>query len=481
MTIFEKLYDFQKDDVLKLQNQRAALIANEMGTGKTFEAIARDELIRQAAPNPDSHKPTLVIAPLSVVPSWAHTIREHTDLKVHVINAKRRLASWNDFVSGHMADADVVVVHWEGMRLLVDDLKTFTFSHIIADECHRASNKDTRQTLALKALVSDYRTGLSGTPADDKAQKLWSILDWLWPKGDGNPDNDRLYSSYWRFFHTFTDSEKNPFTGYWETKGPKNVEQLHDMLRPYFIRHLKKKQCCEHHPQGVLPFLPDKMYSELWVDLTPKQETIYKDMKKNMLVWLGEHQDQPLAAPVVVAQLTRLQQFACAYATVNSANQLTLCDPSSKLDALMELIADAGDEQIVVFSQFAQLIKLLNARLKKAGISYVSIIGEVPAALRGGMVDKFQSGEKRIFTGTIGAGGEGITLTAASTVVFLDRAWSPAMNMQAEDRLHRIGQKNTVNVIDIRATGTVDLGRKQNLELKAEWIAKLLGDDLGTE
>jgi len=210
-------------------------------------------------------------------------------------------------------------------------------------------------------------------------------------------------------------------------------------------------------------------------------------MRKDMIAWL-ETQDQtvPLIAPVAIAQLVRLQQLSVAYASIDSSfdektgetsSIVTLTEPSSKIDALMQIIQDNEGEQIVVFSQFKQLIRLVASRLGRSKIPYVTITGDVPAHERPGAIDRFQRGEVPIFLGTIGAGGEGITLTAASTVVFLDRDWSPAKNSQAEDRLHRIGQANAVHVIDIMALDTVDLGRHQKLELKTTWIRRILGDE----
>jgi SNF2 family DNA or RNA helicase len=139
-------------------------------------------------------------------------------------------------------------------------------------------------------------------------------------------------------------------------------------------------------------------------------------------------------------------------------------------------VLDETDGQVVVFSRFKQLVRLVGKRLQRAGISYGMLTGDTPQEDRGKLVKRFQRGELRVFVGSIAAGGVGITLHASSTVVFLDRDWSPALNSQAEDRLHRIGQKSAVQVIDIMARNTVDLGKMQRLELKKEWIRRILGD-----
>jgi SNF2 family DNA or RNA helicase len=219
-------------------------------------------------------------------------------------------------------------------------------------------------------------------------------------------------------------------------------------------------------------------------------------MRYDMLAWVGEHQDQPMAAPVVIAQLNRLQQFACAYGQMvtkikrtrnceecspepcngHSFEALQLIDPSSKLDATVEIIEDNENEQIVVFAQSKQVINMLCARLEKKKISVAKLTGDTKQQDRDGLIDGFQAGKYRVFAATIRAGGEGITLTAARTVIFVDRDWSPSKNKQTEDRLHRIGQKNAVQVIDLVARDTVDLGRIQQIQLKWSWLQKLLGD-----
>lgn len=229
--------------------------------------------------------------------------------------------------------------------------------------------------------------------------------------------------------------------------------------------------------EDVLLDLPEKYSSVIEVDLHPKQARAYTAMRKDMLAWVGEHEDEPISAPIVIAQLTRLQQFSDAYGEIDpETGKMILADPSTKLDALMQLI-NSTVEQIVVFSQFSQVIKLLGKRLEKAKISHGLFIGDTPTQERDKIISEFQAGRLKVFAGTISAGGVGITLTAASTIAFVDRSWSPSLNRQAEDRLHRIGQKNAVHVIDIISRGTIDVKRIEEIEMKWSWIKKLLGEE----
>lgn len=457
------LFPFQREDVEKLTPHTGVLIANEMGTGKTYEAVALDVERRKIA-GPTAK--TLVVAPLSVLDSWRIHFEELTDLTVQVINPKAREL----FLK---RDVQIYVVHWDVLRLM-PELTSMPWLHIVSDECHRAQSRNAQQTKALKKIASTFKTGLSGTPITNTPDKLWSILNWLYPKGRGDQFTP-YYTSYWRFFGKFVESIQTP-QGYREIKGPKNTDLLHEMIGPYYVRHLKKKRCCKHHPHGVTPELPDKYNSEIYVALEGKQLKAYNSMKKDMLAWIGDHEDKPLAAPVVVAQLVRLQQFACAYAEIDREGKVIMADPSTKLDACMQMLLDNPDEQFVIFSQFAQLIRLLKQRLEKKDIPHGILIGDTPQKFRGKLVNDFQSGRTRVFASTIAAGGVGITLTSANKCIFLDRSWSPALNSQAEDRLHRIGQVAPVQIIDIIARGTVDLGRKQRLEQKWSWIRQVLGD-----
>jgi len=476
-----ELYPFQQQAVDKLWNVPAVLVGDEMGLGKTVEAIALDIRRRQELGAPLTWK-TLVVAPTSLLSSWADHFRELCpDLKVKVIDPKVR----HKLLYALKKDrATIFIVHWAVIRLM-PELAQYTWFHVIGDEIQSIKNRDAQQTVAFKKLTAVYKTGLSGTPADNKPQDLWSVLHWLYPK---------VWTSYWGFFKRHVDSVqhtagpmmcagegcyKKHIRGFRENAGPKNVEELHAAMDPFYVRRLKV---------DVLKDLPDKYYSELVVDLHPKQRRAYDSMRDVMLAWIGEHEEEPVAAPAVISQLVRLQQFACAYGElvqvnkrnkvsgeVETLNALKLTEPSTKIDAVVELVGNT-DGQVVVFAQSKQVIHLLAARLTRKGITNCTLTGDTPQADRGPMVADFQSGKYQVFSGTITAGGIGLTLTAASTVVFIDRAWNPSKNRQAEDRLHRVGQKNAVQVVTIIAKETLDAERNDSIELKWEWIKALLGD-----
>jgi SNF2 family DNA or RNA helicase len=491
-----ELFEFQKYSVDYFIDKRSVLLGDQMGLGKTLQAVELDRRRRIKQPNITKNPKTLVVTYLGIFSSWEKEFIRQTDLRITTLNPKNR----KHFIYDMYADeADVFVMHWQAVRLM-PELQEIKWYHIIADECHALQNRKSKQTLAFKELNSFYKTGLSGTPAFDKPDDLWSILHWLYPN---------YWQSYWKYYNEhvmYVDED-----GYRVVCGVRNVEKLQEEMRGFYIRRRK---------EDVLQDLPEKYRSERVVDLDPKQKRIYDQMKKDMLAYIGEHEDEAVPAPAIVAQLTRLQQFSDAYGEaemirkrkkikVTSENmyeliqqgaikadengnypefifkevdilQVRLTEPSSKLDAVMEIIRSTP-QQIVVFSQFSQVIRLLAKRLEKEGIPSGIFIGATPPDERARIIEQFQGGGLQVFAGTIAAGGVGITLTASSTVVFIDRSWSASLNEQAEDRCHRIGQKNAVHIIDIISRGTIDAKRIQKINLKWSWIRKLIGDDVDIE
>lgn len=492
-----ELYTFQEEPVVKFLPVNCALIGDDMGLGKTVEAIALDKDKRTKygpAFRQRGKIMTLVITPKSVFGSWEDHLADWApDLKVMTIDPKNREPFAYAVTKGK---ADVYICHWEALRL-VPELKKIHWFHIIADEVHRAKNRDSQIAQNLKKLSAEHKLGLSGTAADNSPLDFWSVANWLWPK---------LFSSYWSYERKYI-IWKHHNVGYCtavgcreddvyhrrafkQIVGVENVEQLHKIIAPFYIRRTKEE---------VAKDLPEKYYTDIVVGLHPQQRRVYNQMRDRMLAWIGEHENEPVAAPIVVSQLVRLQQFACAYGETeivirrfkdcedclekghvkclgHEVPKVKLIEPSSKLDTVMDLVSDNPNKQFVVFGQSKQVINMLGTRLDKAKIPMAILTGDTSSDDRSRYIREFQAGKRQVFAGTIKAGGEGITLTAASTVIFLDLAWSPSKNRQAEDRLHRIGQKNAVQVIRLIALDTIDAKRNEQIELKWSWLRKLLGD-----
>lgn len=447
------LYPFQLECLNKFVEQPNVLIGDDMGVGKTFEGVGRDLYLRTV--DPVGRHRTLVVAPLSVLESWERHFRMMTNLKVRVIDPKKRFLFFRD-----TDDVDVFIIHWEALRLVTKELGNLRWFHIIADECHKMQNRKAKMTQALKTLRPPYKTAMSGTAVTNRPDNIWSVLNWIKP-GE--------YASYWKFYERYVDFETDHM-GFHKVLGAKNLDELRKKMAPFYIRRDKEE---------VLHDLPSKYWSETWVDLDPKQRRAYDSMAEEMLAWIGQNEDTPLVAPVAIARLIRLQQLAMSHGEIiyddDGASMFMPSMPSSKYDALKEHI-DSTNQQLVVFSNFTKMLNMVQRQLLAAGVSSVLYTGEQAHKARDIKRQEFVDGKHQVLLMNIKAGGVGVDglQHACSTVIFLDRDWSPAINKQAEDRLHRDGQKSPVQVIDIMARNTVDLGRKQKLHLKWTWMKELL-------
>lgn len=442
------------------------------------------------------------MTPLNTITSpWIEKYElQAPEVDVYPIDRKNREAFLRALQRG---SADVFLMHWDALRMLVPEFskRGIKFGTVIADEIHRASNRKAQATRALYQLQTAHKLGLSGTASGDKPWNLWSILHWLYPK---------TYTSYWSFTKTYAvqdtkevwrkDEDGKPKAAEYRTfVGVQNVERLHQQMSPYYVRHLKREQCCAHHPNGVMHWLPDKTYDRIWVDLNPTQRRIYNQMREEMVAWVGEHEDSPLVASIVVAQLTRLSQMALATPELETTMvrkrkktsegiiyvevprvKVRLTEPSSKIDAVKEYISDTEGKQILVYSSSKQACNLLHASLRRSGISSEVLSGDTPDSKRQDMVSRFRAGAFQVFIAVIRAGAEGIDglQYATDTEIFLDRDWATIKNKQAEDRLHRDGTKDTVRIIDVMARDTLDFGRHIKLTEKWEFIKTILGDKL---
>lgn len=494
---FKELYEFQDQDVQKLSAKRHGLIGSEMGTGKTHEAIAIDQEWWEATDKNARRATfgTLIVAPLNTFDTWQEKYAEQMPRADIITIDRKNRGKFIAAIKGKKAD--VFLMHWDALRLM-PELRQFQFHLIIADEVHRASNRKAQSTRSLKSLHTNHKLAMSGTASGDRPENLWSILNWLWPS---------YYTSYWNFRKHYCVEEKvytdGAQAGYSKIVGVQNIGGLMREMSPWYIRHLKRDKCCEHHPEGVMSWLPEKTYDKIWVDLNPTQKKFYEQMRKEMVSWVNEHEDTPLVAQIVVVQLVRLQQMALATPevyqkqehaknpetgeklynkdgtpTTITVQKVRLVAPSSKIDAAKELILDESDKQFVVFSASKQACYLAQQAFEEAGITCEVLSGDTPQSQREGMVRRFNDGHYRVFIGVIQAAAEGIDglQHSTDTAIFLDRSWSTIKNKQAEDRLHRDGQKNTVQIIDIMARNTLDFGRHQRLETKWEWIRQILGD-----
>lgn len=472
-----ELLPHQVEVVTKFTDVRSRLVGDSMGqgVGKTASGIGLDLDLRKRHQKPGTHFRTLIICQKGGLSVWYRHLRSFgvADNRILVIDPKDRTKFEKELANGAW-NFDYYVCHNDVLAKLEDINKGtvakphILWQHVIADEAQLFKNMKAARTRELKKLKANVKTALSGTPADNKPQDIFSILQWLYP---------RKYTSYWRFVEEYMNIDVG-YSGYRVILGPKldKIPKLHDELEPFYIRRTLP---------DVRESMPPKTYSTIEVELYPKQRKMYDEMRDWQIARLGDSDDQELIAPYAISVHQRLQQMALGTVSLDWSDmeagktdgpRVKIGTPSSKLDAVMELVETNSDESLVIFTQFIGMADLVEAECKRKGISTSKITANVTnQSVRDDAVAAFQSGESRVFVGTIGAAGTTITLNRAHTAIFMDRHWNPSKNAQAEDRIYRIDNDDTpVQIIDIVARDTIDEYRLAAIGTKALWLRQLL-------
>lgn len=503
-----KLFPFQRAAVDFLVGARRALLADDMGLGKTIEAIATVQEFRARFEAETHAWPKLIAAPSSVLGSWAAEINKWTGEPVMVVSGDkspgRRQKLLLEFERELAPRGGWLVVNWEQLRAEVQVVadprakdgtrdvyvpKQRWFSEQdwlaqIADEAHRMKNRNSQIARGMFALPeAPIRLALTGTPIMNSPDELWALLAWLRP--DQYEERSRTKVTYWQFFNQYVDSYEVQGRGRVVT-GVKNPDALRFELADKMVRRDKAFLV----KSGQLPpKLPPK---HIRVELKPAQRKLYDEAEKdlwieiergieeeglsregvNALLEANELEKLALMIPNAGARITRLRQIAVSPALLGGK------DDSAKLDAVMEVVADNPDKQFGIYTFHKEAANLVVQRLRKRKITAEAITGDTPPEERTEIVKRFQAGETQIVVPTIRAGGQGITLTASDTPIFVERDWVPAFNDQAEDRHHRHGQQNTVTPIIIEAEDTVDVTNlAERIRLKESVIGATLGRD----
>ena len=463
------LYGFQRTGIAFMQTSEGCVLADEMGTGKTVQAIG-------AIVTHGGSDPVLVVCPMSAKAGWVREFQKWAPhIKVASVggSAARRRKAFEELDGD--SPPDVVVVHWDALRLhsrlarygsirlaegenVAKELNR-PWSVLVADEAHRALSPKAKQTRALWGVgaSAEVRYALTGTPGITPDQ-LWALLRFVAP--DEWPSRTHFIE---RYCHTLN----NPFGGL-EILGllPEHADEFHHLVDLRMLRRPKSL---------VLPWLPEKVYERRDIEMSVKQAKAYKQFKDSMMAELDGGIGKALD-PLSV--LTRLTQLASSCAEINEDGKIRLCAPSTKVDALVELLDDLGSaEPLVVFANSSQLIRLAAQRLDKEKIDHVEIVGGMTDIARWTSVQDFQEGRARVILLTFGAGSEALTLTRARYMCFLQRSWKFDQNVQAEDRIHRAGQEaGTCTYIDLVAPDTIEESMQDALEDKEQTFQEIVRD-----
>lgn len=429
------------------------LLADEMGSGKTVQAISTVyeyyyRRLKYTIDFVNFNPRVLVVCPNSVTGVWKRELEKWAGEPATVIDGKSPDARRKQLEEA----TGWVIVNWEKIRLM-PELAKIKWDAVLADEAHRAKNRDAKQTRALWKLRAPVQLALTGTPIMNEPAELWAILHWLRPE---------QYTSYWAFFYNYTDSYQG-YKGKPVILGVRNPDALRFELADKMVRRTKREIHADIPvklpPQTIeIPMKPKqrKLYDEavkaFWLEIAQEVDEDDQEALREALD-TGDLEVMKLLIPNPAARMVRMRQIASSPALLGGP------DESAKLDAAVEIIADNPEKPFVVFTWYKGTAELMLKRLAKRKISARGFTGDTPAADREPLAQAFQNGDYRVIVLTIMAGGAGIDLFRASTCLFVEQDWVPANNNQAIDRLHRKGQDEEVQAIFLQSEDSVETGK----------------------
>ena len=454
------LRPYQKQGVAWLgflrQNGFGGILADEMGLGKTVQTLAFLNSLRTPNPHPHSSllTPHLIVCPTSLVFNWVAEAKKFTPgLKVLALHGPDRHARFDQIV-----ESDIIVTSYALIRRDAERYREMEFDTVVLDEAQHIKNRQTQNAQAVKAIKARHRIVLTGTPLENSVLDLWSIFDFLMPGYLGTAKD-------------FRERYELPIA---KEKNASAQTRLARRLRPFMLRRLKKE---------VASDLPAKLEQVSFCELSPDQRSVYQQVieasRKEVLEAVGA-QGVAKSRMVVLTALLRLRQVCCdlrllklekpsdgvmksgSDAEIDQAIQPSatpsLPSPSSgKLDLFGELLEEVidGGHRLLVFSQFVGMLTLLKEKLTAEGIEFCYLDGSTTD--RAGVVERFQTNAAiPVFLISLKAGGVGLNLTGADTVVHFDPWWNPAVEDQATDRAHRIGQTKVVTSYKLITRDTVE-------------------------
>ncbi len=400
-------------------NGLGGILADDMGLGKTVQALA---FLRNRP------GPSLVVCPSSLVFNWKREAERFTpERKLLVLEGSQRSRHFSG-----IAEADLVITSYPLLRRDADKYQDIIFNTIILDEAQHIKNPDTQNAQAATRLRAERRFILTGTPVENSVRDIWSLMHFVMPGYLGDRDD-------------FRERYEIPITRH---SSGEAMTRLSRRLRPFLLRRRK---------QEVARDLPAKLEQVAYCELTQKQRDTYAALLQGARTQVEAAQGEKnsgRARMLMLTALLRLRQAACDLRLLKADEKRATA--SGKVELLGELLSEAidGGHRVLVFSQFVSMLSLLRQELDAEGIGYCYLDGSTKD--RAAEVDRFQNGAAPVFLISLKAGGTGLNLTAADTVIHFDPWWNPAVEAQATDRAHRIGQEKVVTSYKLIARGTVE-------------------------
>jgi len=398
--VFDKrLRGYQNEDVYYLKALKCAGVFNEQRTGKTPTLIS---LIAKLFP-----RTNLIVCPASLVYNWQREFEKWLpNIRVAVVTGtpKKREQIYEDFKE----HGGVLVVSKDTLKADTDkSVYLQTFGMVIVDEAHFLRNYKTTQSKAIFKLQAERKYALTGTPTVKHPADIYGILHFLYPK---------KFPSYWQFAERYFKVEEN-FMGYNEVLGakPHRVDELQNIVGIISVQRKRK---------DVMEWLPDKERVTFYCEMSTKQRKAYDEMLQYFFV-----EDTDVDASTVLSQLMRLRQLCL------EPELLGLDTGSGKTDSLLDYLKESSSEPTVIMSMFTSYLKFAKPLIESIGLRVGMIHGEMTNKEKMEQAEKFQRGEIDVLLCNIISAGTGFTLDRADTIIFMDKAWNPAENEQAEDRI----------------------------------------------
>ena len=409
------------------------ILADEMGLGKTIQLIAF--LLHK------KNKRSLVVTPTSLIYNWKEEFEKFApSLNIGIIHGSK---STRNRILDNKEDYDVLLTTYGTIKNDIEFYKNEIFDYCIIDEAQNIKNPKAQNTKIIKEINAKVKFALTGTPIENSLIELWSIFDFIMPG--------------------YLFDEKK-FKKKFVNRSEKEIEELKSLIKPFILRRLKK---------DVITELPEKIEKKYYVPMTSEQKLAYKNYMKEVKLKLKTGEDDNIT---IFSYLTRLRQICQDPILVNK----DYTGDSGKLNVALEIIEEVIEDnnKMLVFSQFTSVLKKIEEELNIRKIKNKYLDGSTSAKERIKLVSEFNdSKEPEIFLISLKAGGTGLNLTSAKFVMHMDPWWNPAIEDQATDRAHRIGQKNIVEVIKLIAKDTIEEKIIQLQEDKREIINSVMSDD----
>lgn len=435
------------------RNGFGGILADDMGLGKTLQTIAfllSEYLEAKAADN----RRALIVTPASLVFNWKNEFSLFAPgLPVRMVTGAA--AERREIIRGAQS-RDILITSYELLKRDLEVYEGISFFCQIIDEAQYIKNHNTQAAKAVKTIESGCRFALTGTPIENRLSELWSIFDYLMP--------GFLYG-----YQRFRAQIELPVV---QNQDEAAMERLQKMVRPFILRRLKK---------DVLTDLPDKLEKCMYASMEGEQQKLYHAHVQRIRMMLDKQSEEEFRTGKIqiLSELTKLRQLCCDPALIYENYE----SPSAKASLCVDLVknAVAGGHKVLLFSQFTSMLENLQQKLEEEEISYYVLTGSTPKEQRLSLVERFNTDDTNVFCISLKAGGTGLNLTAADIVIHFDPWWNLAVQNQATDRAHRIGQTNVVNVYKLIMKDTIEENIMKLQERKKELAEQVLsGEDLGS-